>query len=121
MKDAGVFIGWGPALAGRERKSVELFLETMRYFMELVAQGRLVSVEPVFLEPHGDDLEGFILIRGDREELNRLRNEEEVRRLMVKGGVTLQNFRVVGAVMGGGLNEHLMWYIQAVRDATRRR
>jgi hypothetical protein len=121
MKEAGVFIGWGPSLPGRERKSVELFLETMRYFMGLVGEGRLISVEPVFLEPHGGDLEGFIFIRGEQEEINRLRAEEEVRRLMVKAGLILQNLRVVGAVTGSGLNQHLQWYLQAVRQATRRR
>jgi hypothetical protein len=121
MKEAGVFIGWGPSLPGRERKSVELFLETMRYFMGLVAGGRLISVEPVFLEPHGGDLEGFIFIRGEQEELIRLRSEDEVRRLMVKAGLILQNLRVVGAITGSGLNQHLAWYIQATRQATRDR
>jgi hypothetical protein len=121
MKEAGVFIGWGPSLPGRERKSVELFLETMRYFMGLVAQGRLISVEPVFLEPHGGDLEGFLLLRGDQDELNRLRGEDEVRRLMVKASLILQDLRVVGAVTGSGLNQHLAWYIQAIRQATRGR
>ena len=121
MKDAGVFIGWGPSLPGRERKSVELFLETMRYFMSLVAEGRLISVEPVFLEPHGGDLEGFIFIRGEADEINRLRTEEEVRRLMVKAGVILQSLRVVGAITGSGLNQHLQWYLQAIRQASRKR
>ncbi|HEX9236030.1 MAG TPA: hypothetical protein VF972_07100 [Actinomycetota bacterium] len=121
MKEGGVFIGWGPSLPGRERKSVELFLEAMRYFMGLVAEGRLISVEPVFLEPHGGDLEGFIFVRGEQEEITRLRTEDEVRRLMVKAGMVLQNLRVVGAVTGSALNQHLQWYLQAVRQTTRRR
>jgi hypothetical protein len=121
MREAGVFIGWGPSLPGRERTSVELFLEAMRYFMSLVAEGRLISVEPVFLEPHGGDLEGFIFLRGEQDELVKLRTEDEIRRLMVKAGIVLQNLRVVGAVTGSGLNQHLQWYLQAIRQTAKRR
>ncbi len=119
--DGGVFIGWGPALAGRERKAVELFLEAMRYFVGLVAQGRVISVEPVFLDPHGGDLEGFIFIRGEQEELSGLRTDPEVQRLMVKAGLVLQNLRIVGAVTGNGLNRYMRSYIQSARQVTRPR
>ncbi len=119
--DGGVFIGWGPARAGRERRAVELFLEAMRYFVGLVAQGRVISVEPVFLEPHGGDLDGFIFIRGEPEDLNRLRTDPEVRRLMVKADLVLENLRIVGAVAGTGLNQYMRSYIRAARQVTRPR
>src|SRR5438445_8620526 len=66
MTDSALFIGWGATAAGRERKAVELFGESLRYLTGLVVQGRVASVEPFFLEPHGGDLEGFFLVRGGR-------------------------------------------------------
>src|SRR5437879_7182686 len=73
VTDAALFIGWGATAAGRERKAVELFGESLRFLTNLVTSGEVASVEPFFLEPHGGDLEGFFLVRGGREELNRIR------------------------------------------------
>ena len=67
MSDAALFIRWGGAAAGRERQSVELFAESLKYLTGLVSQGKVKSVEPFFLEPHGGDLDGFFIVRGDRK------------------------------------------------------
>ncbi len=73
MAYGALFIGWGETHSGRERKAVELFMESLAYLTKLVEQGRVASVEPFFLEPHGGDLEGFFLVRGDLDELNKVR------------------------------------------------
>ena len=44
-------------------------------------QAKIESFEPVAFEPHGGDLAGFVLIRGERDKLNRLRYSEEWLRL----------------------------------------
>ena len=64
MADAGLFIGWGEVVRGREERAVEVFGETVEYYGRLQADGRIESFEPCLLEPHGGDLAGFILIRG---------------------------------------------------------
>ena len=51
MTDSALFIRWGATAGGRERQSVELFAESLRYLTGLVEQGRVASVEPFFLEP----------------------------------------------------------------------
>ena len=56
MTDSALFIRWGATAGGRERQSVELFVESLRYLTGLVEQGRVASVEPFFLEPHGGNL-----------------------------------------------------------------
>jgi hypothetical protein len=116
MTDSALFIGWGATAAGRERKSVELFGESLRFLTRLVERGRVASVEPFFLEPHGGDLEGFFLVRGDQEELNRIRQDDDFRRLAVKAQVVVQNFGVVGAITGERLNKHMAWYTEAARE-----
>ena len=73
MADGALFIRWGATAAGRERNSTQLFMESLRFLSKLVEQGRVASVEPFFLEPHGGDLDGFFLVRGDHEELNKIR------------------------------------------------
>jgi len=117
MTDAALFIGWGATQSGRERKAVELFGESMRFLTNLVTEGRLASVEPFFLEPHGGDLEGFFVVRGDQEELNRIRTGDEFQRLAVKAQVLVQAFGVVGAVTGERLNKHMAWFAEAAKQA----
>src|SRR5438552_16398753 len=117
VTDAALFIGWGATAAGRERKAVELFGESLRFLTNLVTSGEVASVEPFFLEPHGGDLEGFFLVRGGREELNRIRASDEFQRLAVKAQVFVQNFGVIGAITGEQLNKHMAWFAEAARQA----
>lgn len=116
MADAALFIGWGATAAGRERKSVELFGESLRFLSRLVEQGRVASVEPFFLEPHGGDLEGFFLVRGEQDELNRIRSEDDFQRLAVRAQVAVANFGVVGAITGERLNKHMGWFAEAAKQ-----
>src|SRR5438874_6731927 len=113
MTDSALFIRWGATAGGRERQSVELFAESLRYLTALVQQGRVASVEPFFLEPHGGDLEGFFLVRGDQAELNRIREDESFQRLATRAQVVVQNFGVVGAITGERLNSHMAWFAEA--------
>jgi hypothetical protein len=71
MANAAIFIGWGNVVRGRERKALQVFNEALHYWSGLQQQGEIESFEPVLLELHGGDLNGFILIRGDRDKLNR--------------------------------------------------
>src|SRR6266540_2262382 len=117
MTDAALFIGWGATAPGRERKAVELFGESLRFLTNLVVDRHVASVEPFFLEPHGGDLEGFFLVRGEREELDRVRSSDEFQRLAVKAQVLVQNFGVVGAITGEQLNKHMGWFAEAAKSA----
>jgi hypothetical protein len=92
---------------------VELFSESLRYLSALVTEGRVASVEPFFLEPHGGDLEGFFVVRGELDELNKIRGEDRFQRLAVKAQVIVQNFGVVGAITGERLNKHMAWFAEA--------
>jgi hypothetical protein len=118
MADGALFIRWGATAAGRERNSVQLFAESLRFLSKLVEQGRVASVEPFFLEPHGGDLDGFFLVRGDHEELNRIRGEDSFQRLATRAQVVVQNFGVIGAITGNRLNDHMAWFTEAAREVT---
>jgi uncharacterized protein with GYD domain len=120
MSDAALFIGWGATAPGRERRSVELFGESLRFLTGLVTQGRVASVEPFFLEPHGGDLEGFFLVRGDHDELNRIRAEDEFQRLATRAQVVVQNFGVIAAITGERLNKHMAWFAEAAMEVDAR-
>jgi hypothetical protein len=117
MADAALFIRWGETQSGRERKSVELFGESMRFLTRLVEEGRVASVEPFFLEPHGGDLEGFFLVRGELEELAAIRISDDFQALAVRAQVVVSGFGVIGAKTGEMLNKHMAWFAEAAKRA----
>jgi hypothetical protein len=114
MADAGLFIGWGEVVRGREAEAVEVFNETIGYYARLQEEGTIESFEPVFLEPHGGDLNGFILIRGEPEKLAALRVSDEFTQLSIRVGLIVAGFGVVGADLAGRLQEQMEYYIEQI-------
>jgi hypothetical protein len=100
MANAALFIGYGPVVPGRAAKALQVFNEANQYYGRLQQQGQIESFEPVFLEPHGGDLAGFILLRGDRDKLNGVRFTEEFLRLTNRATLVVQNFGIVSAFIG---------------------
>ena len=116
VADSALFIRWGATAPGRERKSVELFGESLRFLVGLVTSGQVASVEPFFLQPHGGDLEGFFIVRGERTELEKVRISDEFQRLQVRAQAVVQNFGVIEAITAEQLNKHMAWFTEAARE-----
>lgn len=107
MAAGALFVGWGPAVRGREQRALQVFDEALQYYTRLQQQGDIDSFEPVLLEPHGGDLGGFILVRGDQEKLSRVRTSDEFQRLNARAGLIVENLGVITAFVGEGL-QHAM-------------
>jgi hypothetical protein len=105
MANAAIFIGWGSTVRGREAKSLEVFNEGLQYWAGLVQTGEIDSFEPVALEPHGGDLSGFVLIRGERDKLNRLRDSKEWLRLNDRAATVVDGLGIVTAYIGEDLQQ----------------
>jgi hypothetical protein len=114
MADAGLFIGFGDPARGRESQAVELFNEVIAYYGRLQEEGEIESFEPVFLEPHGGDLNGFILIRGDAERLSALRVSEEFTQFTIRAGLIANSFGVVGADLSERLQRQMEYYTEQI-------
>ena len=59
-----------------------------------------------------------VLIRGDREELNKIRYEDDFLRMAVRAQVVVENFGVIGAITGEQLNKHMAWFTEAAREVS---
>ena len=116
MADHGLFIGWSDPARGRERKAIEVFNEAVAFYAELERRGEIESFEAVLLEPHGGDLNGFFLLRGERDKLARLRWSDEFTRLNTRAALVVDGFGVVGAALGGRIPERMAAYEEAVAD-----
>jgi hypothetical protein len=118
VADAGLFIGWGAPVRGREAKGLEVFNESLAYYGRLQQEGVIEGFETVILEPHGGDLAGFVLIRGSEDDLAHLRTDDEFVRLSTRAGLIVEGVGVVGAALGEGLEQAIGTYQQAISELT---
>ena len=118
MAEAGLFIGWGAPITGREAKGLEVFAEALAYYGQAEQEGRIESHDTVLLHPHGGDLDGFILVRGSDAQIAALQAEDEFERITTRATLVVQNVGVVEADLGDGLESAIGVYQAAVSDLT---
>ena len=118
MADYGLFLGFGDAVRGRERQAIKVFNEAFEYYARLQQEGEIESFEPVLLEPHGGELNGFFLLRGDRDKIDRIRGSEEFERFTARGLLIVEHLGVVGAVLGARLMSQMAVFSEQVEELT---
>lgn len=116
MADEALFIGWGEVVRGRETKAVEVFNESIQYYGQLQQDGKIESVDAWFLAPHGGDLDGFILLRGDREQLDEVQRSPEFERLQARAGMIVDRTGTVNAYTGEALGRLMGQFQDAAGD-----
>ena len=100
-----IFFGWKKSVVGREQMSAAHLPEFLQYLGELQGQGAIDSFEPVFLTAHGGDLNGFVLIRGDREKLDDVVASDQWLEHLTRAGYHLEGTGAVRGVTGEGVME----------------
>ena len=114
MADAGLFIGWGQVVRGREGPAVDGFNEFVEFLGQRQADRGIESFEITFLEPHGGDLEGFILVRGTTEQMNSLDDNDEFLHHMTRANLHVENLGVVRAALGDGIARQMTIYQEEI-------
>jgi hypothetical protein len=116
MADAGMFIGWGAPVRGREERGLEVFQEALALEAALQEEGAIESFEVVLLGPHGGGLAGFILVRGSREQIAAVRKREDVIRLNTRASLIVEEFGFIDAFINEGVAEQIEVYREAISE-----
>jgi hypothetical protein len=103
MSKGSLIVGWGEIIPGREKAAQRTLKSAMQYCVRLQQEGKIDRFEVVILEPHGSDLNGFVLITGDKGTIAQLRTENEFVSVMIGVQLVHRNVRVVGAYVGAAL------------------
>ena len=103
MAGEALFVGWGNAVRGREANSLKVFQEAVEYYGKQQQEGNIDSFEPVFLLPHGGDLAGFFLVKGDAEKLDAMRRSDEFQRVHTRANQIVDGLGIVSALTGEAL------------------
>jgi hypothetical protein len=116
MADAGLFVGWGPPVPGREAKGLEVFAEAGAFYGTCQEAGEIESFEVVFLGAHGGGLSGFFLLRGTPEQCTALRERDEFGRILTRAALVVQDLGVIDAVGGDAVGDQIAVYQEAIAD-----
>jgi hypothetical protein len=116
MADEALFFGWGEVVRGREREAVEVFNEAMQYYGSLQQGGAIESVDAWFLAPHGGDLAGFFLLRGEREQLDEIQRSPEFERLQTRAAMVVDRTGTVNAYTGEALGRLMGQFEEATAE-----
>jgi hypothetical protein len=116
MADEALFLGWGEVVRGRENKAVDVFNESIEYYGRLQQDGRLESFDAWFLAPHGGDLGGFIMLHGEREQLDEIQRSPEFEQLQARVAMIVESSGTVNAYTGDALGRLMGQFQSAAGD-----
>ena len=119
MAKGALFVGWGALIPGREGAARRVLNEAVQYLQRLQREGTIDSFEAVALEPHGGDLTGFVLVRGDREAISRMRVSDEFARIAVRVQLVHTHVGVVGAYTGAEMQSLFEEWDRQEEDLTK--
>jgi hypothetical protein len=95
MANDVVFLGWNRPIAGREHEAAEVFGQSMAFYEAQKRAGHIDSYESFLLDPHGGELNGFVLLRGTRAKLDALVASDEFQAILVKAVAYIDDIGVV--------------------------
>ena len=99
--NGAIQISWKASIPGREAKGLEVFGAALERFEGLLKQGRIHSHEEYFSVTGTEG--GFMLVRGELEELVRISVETETLALNAKAAAIVQDFTI--QLYGGGTDQ----------------
>jgi len=103
-----IVFGWNRPVPGREMMAAELFGQAVTYYEKLKTTGKIESWEPVFLERHGGDMNGFFIIKGTHVQIDTLVSNDEFRELVMRADHQLEGIGVIQAFTGSQAVTDLM-------------
>ena len=100
MSDHILFAGWKGVVHGFEKMSLELAQETTEILTKMAGDGLIKNAFRYQLDPHGGDLNHFLIIIGEAENLAKVRQNPEFRKCMIKASYCLEGYGLVDGVTG---------------------
>jgi hypothetical protein len=104
MAKACLLIGWDRPHAGMYKEGMGALMESRAIVKNWQKAGWFESYELIGLTPHGGDLNGFILLKGERAKLDELRRTDEFEGFTMRLGTLLSKLGIVPGVTEAGVD-----------------
>lgn len=92
MADRLLLISWGAPVRGLEERGLEVFNEALGLLGRMQQDGRIESFDVALFDPNGE-LNGFVIARGSREQIDALRADEEFLRSTADAQLIVDHLR----------------------------
>jgi hypothetical protein len=109
-----LFMGWNRSVAGREQQALKTFEKSMEFYGKLQADGRIESFEAAMLSPHGGDLNGFVILRGDADNLSKVRYDDTFNEIAMEVNHCVEGFGIIPGRIGEGLTDLFARYSKLI-------
>lgn len=107
MSTRVILVGWNRPASGRELASAALFPEFLGYLEGLRKKGNIDSFEVVILNPHGGDLNGFFLVRGENDQLDAVQASDDYLNFVTRAAHNLEGVGTIRGVTGDGVMDFM--------------
>ncbi len=104
--DAAFMATWRVPFPGREQKALEFAAQSVEFWGKQAADGRCTEPEWFFF-PDGV---GHLMVKGDRVVLEDVMNSDELRRLLARGALLLQDWQYALGDTGSGAERFMADY-----------
>ena len=115
--DTVLFIGWNRPLAGRDRQALQVFESAIGYYAGLVSARKIDSFEPVLLAAHAGDLNGFVMLRGTRDQIDAVRRDDKFIEIITRAQFNVDQVGAVEGWVGQSLQTHLQRWAKLSSDS----
>jgi hypothetical protein len=112
-----LFFAWNRSIPGREKLSAAHFQEFVQYLGARKQAGAIDSFEPVFLDSHGGDLNGFILVRAETAKLDALAASDDWQTHITRATLHLEGSGTVRGVTGDAVSERMALWTKLIPAA----
>lgn len=113
--DRVMFLSWDRPVPGREMAGMETFGQFTNWLGKQQTAGRIESFEPVLLDPHGEHLNGFVLVRGNYNNIAQIQNDEDYLNLMTRGTYEMQGLAVYNGSVGTAFQQRMTRWQKVIR------
>ena len=118
MAEAGVWVVWGIPTRGRETQALAFLKDKLTgYLEELKQDGRIERFDAAILKPRNNELGGFVLIQGTRQQIDGLRQDKQFETYAFEVQAIADHVNIYEAWVGDGLSHAFGLYEDALRDA----
>ena len=114
VQSNAVVIGWNRPVTGRETMAAELFGTSMAYYEKLKSTGKIESYEPILLEVHGGDLNGFVLLRGTHAQLDAVKSSDEFREIVARAEHCIEGIGVIDGYTAAVIPQVMQVWTKAI-------
>jgi len=118
MSEHCLFIGWNRPYAGRDNVAMETYQGFVNWLGKQQQVGTVESCEPVVLDPIGTNMNGFIMVRGTRAALDKMRMTNEFQDYMTRANYALEGFCITPGYTGQALQDMMNRYQKIIGTTT---